>query len=171
MPAFKKPKLAGAPTKCTQEIIDRITNLLRAGSYIETAASAVGISRPTFQKWLKKGSKEGCKNIYGALVCAVEKAVADAQVRDLMNIDKAAMGLPVFAKTPEGKLILDENENPIVTGYLKDPDWKASAWRLERRNPKEWGRFERVESNNVNVLIPPQVVFSLPPKKPLPDEE
>lgn len=164
MPAFKKVKRSsGGRELITPELIEAIVNALRAGSYIETAAACAGIHKSTLHLWLKKGRTKSGKiktsTPYGALIVAVEKAQAEATMRDLYNIDTCAMGQEwEYERHPDGSF--DENGNdisghlilrggwkgtPIVKKIGLPPDWHASAWRLERKNPKEWGRTDKVE--------------------------
>lgn len=55
------------------------------------------------------------------LALAVDEALAQAEVRDVVAIEKAAAGTD---KSP--------------------PDWRAAAHMLERRNPERWGKREQV---------------------------
>jgi hypothetical protein len=100
------------PTKLTPEITEQICQVLSAGNYIETAAAYVGISRATLYEWLRKGAREGSGR-YAGFVSAVERAMAEAEVRSVARIAQA-----------EGT------------------DWRAAAWRLERRAPGRFGRAE-----------------------------
>lgn len=184
MPAFRKAKISGRPPNLTEDIIKSIVNALRAGAYVETAAVVAGVPKQTYYQWLirshpyksKKGRVIQPKPIYVALRHAVERAMEEAVMRDLMNIDKCAMGTPNYLKNAQGKLILDDKGNPQVEGYSMTPDWRASAWRLERRNPKTWGRFDRIEATGKDgeALVPPpvpaQVIFTLPMKTPVPED-
>jgi transposase len=88
----------GRPTKLTPEVQERIVTALRAGNYRETASRHAGISYMTFRRWEMKGE-------------AIKKAEADAEVRDLELISKAA-----------------------------EEQWQAAAWKLERKYPQRWGR-------------------------------
>jgi len=108
--------MAGRQSKLTQEVQDRIVAALRAGNYQETAARYAGISEDTFYEWLKRG-KEEPGSAYSEFSEAVEKAKADAEVRDVALIDKAA----------------------------HDGSWQAAAWKLERKFPNKWGRVNRTE--------------------------
>jgi hypothetical protein len=108
--------MAGRQTKLTPELQDRILAALRAGNYQETAAVYGGISRDTFYYWLERGRDEP-ESIYSDFSDAVEKAKADAEVRDVALIDKAA----------------------------HDGSWQAAAWKLERKFPNKWGRVNRTE--------------------------
>jgi len=119
----------GRPTKLNYELIDQIAELVRNGNYIETASAVAGINKNSLYRWLKRGAREEerlAKNpklkgkieekIYVDFSNAVKKAMAESEADDLENIKKASR-----------------------------EDWKASAWRLERRFPNRWGRKEKVD--------------------------
>ena len=58
---------AGRRTILTQELQDRICQLIRAGTYDYVAAEAAGISRQTFFDWLRRGegrSERGAEPVY-----------------------------------------------------------------------------------------------------------
>jgi hypothetical protein len=101
----------GRPTELTEDLITRIANHLRLGAYIETAVAVCGINKENFYEWSRKGARKE-DPLCEALVYAVEKAQAEAEQRDLLRIDKAA----------------------------EDGSWQASAWKLERKFPRKWGR-------------------------------
>lgn len=96
------------------ELSARIITYIKAGSYVETAAAAAGVDRSTLHRWLKRGA-EGAEP-FANFADAVEAALAEAELRDLARIDRAA-----------------------------ETQWQAAAWKLERRNPKSWGRREYAE--------------------------
>jgi len=121
--------MTGRPTKLTYELIDQIADLVREGNYIETASAVVGLDKVSLYRWLKRGAREEerlAKNpklkgkteekIFIEFSNAVKKAMAESEADDLENIKKASR-----------------------------EDWKASAWRLERRFPNRWGRKEKVD--------------------------
>lgn len=148
--AFRKVNKGGAPSKLTQELIENFSNLMRMGAYVESAAAACGISKDIFYQWLRKGNKKK-SGMHRALVDAVHKAAAEGEFRDLANIDKLAMGVkPVFERDASGQIILDKEGKPIQKVQGIRPDWKASAWRLERRNPKNWGSRQTLEHVGVD---------------------
>ena len=100
----------GRPTKLTVELQQVIVTFMGAGAYIETAAAAAGISKVTLYDWLRRGSED--EEPFATFLNAVEKAASEADLRDLKTIrQSAAAGV-----------------------------WQASAWRLERRHPEQWGR-------------------------------
>ena len=114
----------GRPTKLNIDTHNKIISAIRAGNYIETAAAYAGINKSTLYDWLKRGEREKQRvaqnpryNIrksekpYVEFSNAVEKALAEAEVRDVAIIAKAA-----------------------------EDQWQAAAWRLERKFPDRWGR-------------------------------
>lgn len=111
----------GRDTKLTPELTDKMCEYLLKGVYMETAAALCGICRNTFLNWLKRGSRDE-EGIYYDFKLKAEAAMAQAELSDVTAIDDA----------------------------VKDGDWKASAWRLERKAPKRWGKREvlKVESDN-----------------------
>lgn len=116
MPTEKPKAKPGRKTKLTPERQTKILNAIRAGAYMETAAAASGIDRITLHLWLKRGNAEP-ESIYGAFVDAVHEAQASAELRDVLTLSKAAA----------------------------DGDWRAAAWRLERKFPKRWGMTTKTE--------------------------
>jgi hypothetical protein len=98
------------PEKLTPEVQQKIVDSLRMGNYIETASAYAGINKTTLYDWLKRGAREN-RGKYRVFSNAVEKAMAEAEMRDVALIAQAA------------------KEN-----------WQAAAWRLERKYPARWGR-------------------------------
>jgi hypothetical protein len=70
---------------------------------------------------MKRGNGQ-TKGIYRGFLNAIEKALADAEIRDILNIANAG----------------------------KD-NWQASAWRLERKFPQKWGR-KKAEDGDQELL-------------------
>jgi hypothetical protein len=126
----------GRPTIFVQAVRDRIIDFVRAGNYAESAASAAGISRSLFFKKRRAGVQLRDQIEAGELtmptadelvlvefVDALERAEAEAEVRDIMLIGKAG-----------------------------ERDWKAAAWRRSRMNKVRWGDSNRVDMN-ANVAV------------------
>jgi transposase len=125
---FVKAK-PGRPLKLNQEIQDKICDAIRAGNYIETASAYAGVSKDSLYRWLKRGAREKQRlekdskakvdkkeALFVRFSDAIEKALADAEVRDVALIGKAA-----------------------------EDQWQAAAWRLERKFPNRWGRRVALE--------------------------
>lgn len=114
----------GRPTVLNVEMKDAIVDLLKRGNYITTAAAAVGISPVTVGAWVRKGEElsnlerelDETEQLFVAFSVEVQKARAFAEVQHVETIRQAS------------------KEN-----------WTASAWWLERTNPKDWGKVSRTE--------------------------
>lgn len=170
--AFKKVTHAGRPSECSREIIKKIRQAILTGAYVETAAAFVGVSKKTLYSWMSRGNKEP-DSIFGEFLNAVDQAFAEYELRELNNIDKAAMGHETeFARYPEGTEILDrfgnrikvggmimtnDKGNPIISKVGASRNWAASAWRLERKFPDKWSSIQKVENTNG-----PQVIVHIP---------
>lgn len=119
----------GRPIKLNEEIKNKIISAIRAGNYMETSAAYAGISKSSLYEWLKRGEREKqriernkrfkirkSEEIFVDFSDAVEKALAEAEIRDVMRIERAA-----------------------------EVYWQAAAWRLERKFPDRWGRKIKTE--------------------------
>lgn len=118
----------GRNTLLTDLRKDTIVTMLQAGSYVDDACRAVGIHRSTFYNWMQRGNiqreRQGAglpvednEAQYLDFLDTIEVADAEGIISHLMNIDNAA----------------------------KNGAWQASAWILERKQPKKWGRYDRTE--------------------------
>jgi hypothetical protein len=103
--------------KLTSGLIADISLAIRNGAYVETAVALCGISKQTFYRWLRQGETEEAPDLIRKLSDAVKKGMAEAEMRDLAVIDKAA----------------------------QEGEWTAAAWRLERKFPEKWGRRSHVQ--------------------------
>jgi transposase len=101
--------MMGRPTKLDAQIVSRIVDLVRAGNFLETAAATCGIHRATLYRWLERGEAQRM-GPYRDFYVALTTAQAESEARDLLIITRAA-----------------------------SEDWRASAWRLERRYPRRYG--------------------------------
>ncbi len=119
------------PTKLTAELGEQIARAIRAGSYPEVAAQYAGVDRSTYYRWMERGDPDATRAAdrpYRRFRRAVEQAQAADEVRDATLIGKAA-----------------------------ERDWRAAAWRLERRHRARWGRaaVEEGEAPGPQVLALP----------------
>lgn len=109
----------GRPTVLSEALTATICQYLLDGGYLDTACAAAGIGRTTMHSWLKLAAEADAKGLedtpWQDFRNAVEEAQAEAEARDLRLVTKAAQ-----------------------------KNWKAAAWRLERRKPKRWAPARRV---------------------------
>lgn len=148
--------------KLTRDLISQICSALRNGCYVETAVAYCGISKNTFYRWLRLANTDDSNTLYKELSHAIEIAFAQSEMRDIEVINKSAQGSPdILVYDDEGNILLDSKGNPIISEYGLPPNWKAAAWRLERRNPSRWGKQCQVElSHNEDNKI--EIVFCDP---------
>lgn len=96
------------PTKLTPELQAAVVQAIAAGNTRHDAAEYAGVGMRSLYRWLARGRKaKGGR--YRHLWQAVKKAEADAVVRNVAIIQKAAQ------KT-----------------------WQAAAWWLERKRGEDW---------------------------------
>lgn len=107
--------------KFSEEIVQRICDVVAAGAPLETAAAYAGVSRASFHAWMRKGREPNAEPRFAEFVERMDLALAQWEVRDLAIIGKAA-----------------------------EEQWQAAAWRLERRKPEVYGRRSRVEHGNAD---------------------
>ena len=124
----------GRPDRLTPEIQAKVVMYLKRGNYVETAAALAGVSRNAIKEWIRRGNDPHAPKKYRDFLGAVDAAIAEAEDRDIGRIDQAAAGWRE-ARDDKGNLIMP----------ARAPNWKAAAWRLERRHPRRWANKERLE--------------------------
>lgn len=112
---MKKP--TGRKPLWTSEIEDAICTVLRnTGCSMKDAAIKVGIAESTFHNRMALGEGDDADDADRLFSERVRKAQVDGKLMDLGTVSKAAMG----------------------------GDWRAAAWRLERKFPNEFGPRIRI---------------------------
>ncbi len=149
----------GTGIKLTPTVQEKITTAIRHGNYLETAAALAGIQKETFYDWLRKGARSTTDDIYKDFSDAVFVALAQSEAQAVAAIDAAGMPHPVtrcrITRKPlfqDGKPVLDPDGNQLyITETIEEStvetDWRALAWRLERRFSRRWGRREYLETS------------------------
>ena len=125
--------------KLPMEVIEEVEHYIKNGVRKVLVAKAVGISRNTFNRWLRVG-----KALHNNL------DLSEADSKDLANAtDEYMMQTKEFYERvgkAEAELALKLAGN-IVKASGKQ--WKAGAWMLERRFTEEYGRSDKkyIEGN------------------------
>jgi hypothetical protein len=144
----------GRPTKLTEDLQHRVTQLLRNGNYAETAAIASGISPATYYHWIEQGEADvqhGRRTEFSEFSEACERARAEAEAVMLNQIRQAGAGT-LRAET-------DEKGEPTGRMVGKPGDWKATAWVLEKTRRDRFGQHSKVEhGGGVKVRNEPVIV-------------
>lgn len=108
----------GRPAGFTPEQVAALCEALRTGNHIEPSCRYVGIAPSTYYKYMALAEEPDPPAWVREFSEAVKKARAEAELRNVQAIAKAAT----------------------------DPrHWTAAAWFLERSYPKRWGRQARLE--------------------------
>lgn len=121
-------KKQGRPTLLDDDRRDRITEALRNGAYIDHAAQAAGISTSTYHGWMERGRTERDRRRAG-----LEPDDHEAPYLDFLeSVERAQSEAAVD--------LLGE-----IANHARNGTWQAAAWILERKFPRQWGRFDRTE--------------------------
>lgn len=136
------------PTKLTPQVHERIVNAISKGNYIETAAALAGIDKTTLYDWLRTGADEEARvngssrlrvrkeeAIYVEFSHAVAQALAESEDHDLGIIAKAADDHEVIKYRQS---ITKDGDVYELKEQSWEFDWKAAAWRLERKFPDRY---------------------------------
>lgn len=121
-------KKTGRPTLLDQDRLERITDALRNGAYIEHAAQAAGISTSTYHGWMERGRNERDRRKAGLAADDHETPY----VEFLESVERAQSEAAVD--------LLGE-----IANHARNGTWQAAAWILERKFPRQWGRMDRTE--------------------------
>jgi hypothetical protein len=95
------------------EIATKLLELIEAGCSTRHACDLIGLSEPVLYEWINKGKKPGSKQIYADLAKNIKESRRKFTLHHLGAIKRAGQ-----------------------------QTWQASAWALERNNPREFGSPE-----------------------------
>jgi hypothetical protein len=121
----------GAPVKLTPDVHAAIVAHVAAGNYYGVAAEAAGIDPRTFKRWRDQGAEDlelGLETPFALLSEALARAQAEAESRMVRILESHAL-----------------------------EDWRAAAWRLERRAPERWARRDKVDQTVTHISRPRDV--------------
>lgn len=138
-------KKTGRPTLLTEDLAERICDLVEGGAFIVHAAAEVGIGERTLLRWLSMGEKDDADELHRAFWQGCERARARAEARLWESIASKS--------EPSPRAV-----NP--------GDWKADLERLRAMNPKRYRESKHTEVTGadggpVQVVAP---VIMIPPE-------
>jgi len=105
----------GRPCALTPEVKERVVQAIIAGCSRADAARYAGVTDRTLQRWVERG-RAGKEAPFAGFVSAVLDAEARASVL----------------------------ANGCIAKAIRDGDWKAAAWFLERRFPERYAPRSRL---------------------------
>jgi len=108
--------MAGRPSKISDKLVKRLCQLLEEGNTRLASANGSGISDVTFYNWIKKAKSKDAPAEYVDFLSAIKEAEAKAETGHVSNIKMHSFR-----------------------------NWQASAWWLERRKPKDYGKQDRLD--------------------------
>ena len=118
----------GRKSRLTDELAQRMLQVIRSGGYDEAACALVGVSQQVFREWMRRGNPEGTAPLdepFRRFRAEVEKARAESEARSVAVIANAA-----------------------------PKNWQAAAWLLERRWPERWARVSQRAEPEAPVTRP-----------------
>lgn len=151
-PELRHERTPGRPTLLNADVQKRLLEAVRLGVPVKTAAEHAGIHPNTFYRWMARGFSEHESIANGQdpleeeaqfldLYKLVSEGRAEAAVRNVALIQKAAQGGYVTKEVT--KKYRDVETGKVVTQTEVEragPDWRASAWYLERVHKDEFGK-------------------------------
>lgn len=145
----------GRKSKLSEDIQNTIVTAIRAGNYVETAAEFAGISKTTFYEWKRRG--EAREQQIEALEIEASLKGAEAEIPDDLEGDMYLQFMDAIRRASAESEVAD-----ITTiGIAASRDWRAAAWRLERKFPTRYGRQSIEFSGPNGGAIPVAYSFDL----------
>jgi hypothetical protein len=135
-------KKAGRKTKLTPEFIEEASKLIAGGNTVVTVAAYMGINEDTWYTWIARGEKEKT-GIFSEFSEAIKKSKPVAKIAMLS----------------------------VVTNAARDGNWQAAAWYLERTDPDNYGRRDRIKQEITGKNGGPVQIVKAPDLSKLTDEE
>lgn len=140
----------GAKGKLNRKLIEKAAALIRAGNYASTAYGALGVSSTAYYRWLRDADEPDASAILIQFKQSIQEAEEQAEIEALHVINQSAHGKPAVweqVKGPDGKPLIDPKTGRPMTVRVREEvlsDWRAMAWRMERRNPGKWGKRDKL---------------------------
>jgi hypothetical protein len=127
--------IIGRPTTCTDEVIERIGDAVRAGNFFDVAAAYAGINRTQALKWMQHGRALRTRRI--ALLDANEP------LPELTYYEQQVLSLCDVTERARAEA---QARNVTHISVAARTDWRAAAWFLERTER----RFQKADQIEVS---------------------
>lgn len=119
------------------ERVDELLQAIRLGLSIEKASDYAGLSAIIVRRWIEAGREEA------------------KRYEDDEDADESAGSLEYkfFCRYKKAVAEFDAGNTTRITKVAAAGNWQASAWLLERRNPKDWGLMRPEAEQTVKVEV------------------
>jgi len=120
-------------------LIEQVGSWLAAGHYVTVACDALGVAASSYYAWLERGE---------ASLAEQERRMSEWGGRGeapTYPTEKARLYAEFAATVKKASPQGEERALRVIRDAFED-NWQAAGWYLERRWPKRWGRYDRVES-------------------------
>jgi len=111
----------GRPSKLNRELAEKIIGNMRSGCSLSTATQAAGISITTWKNWEREAE-------VAAMLAQRGESLTTRQ-KDLLDL---------FGRAHEARTQVEVQSLAQIRA-AGQRDWRAAAWFVERRNPRDWG--------------------------------
>jgi len=167
MPRRRNRREPGRPTLLDRDVEQKLIEATKIGAPMGAAAEYSGIAVRTFEDWMRRGYNESTaredgeepdatEQKYLDLYEKVRSARAHAAVASVGLIRKVAVGGTVTEETTRKYRDADGQVVEEKTVKRTPPDWRASAWYLERQHRGDFGKQDTVSvehSGEVGVSV------------------
>jgi hypothetical protein len=135
----------GRPSKLTTTTLENLVKGLKLGLSNNKAATFAGISSTTFYRWQQDAQKidEACSG----------------NPDNIKNADDLELW-EFWESIKKAKVDGEISHLAVITDAAANGIWQASAWFLERSNPKDWSKREHQEKDDDDKPIVFQIKYS-----------
>lgn len=137
---------AGRPPKLTEEMRTRFLEAISDGDTIRNSCAYAGFSTTAFYEWkqyIREGRRIGNRAELADFLDSYRETEAKAKHEAVQDVRRAGQGKQLLSRQTRTVTRTDGTVETTITETFVPAEWRASAWLLERRDPKEWGRRDR----------------------------
>jgi len=114
---------------------------IRADLPYKRACEICGVNYRNFNYWMQRGKTDPEHSIYTQFRRYIRRIEARKEIQLLEVIDKVAVG-NYKIREMEISFSPDKGRSWKTKTKIIRPDWKAAAWRLERKYRDDYGQFD-----------------------------
>lgn len=135
-----------------EDVIKRIEQALQIGATYEDAARYGGISYNSLRNWLIRGEREIERRDAGKVNANAKLYKDEQKYVDFVERIRNAEGASVVGWLAK------------IEAAIKEGQWQAAAWKLERRYPKAWAKRTYAKIEGLDELLEQAERLGINPK-------